>query len=188
MKIVSIILYLFSFYTTSFTQNINYQIQEIDISNVELKNHLINFIESIEDEQFKSGKGYIDVIIDHCYLGDTLYSYDFTIGFFNFDDIRVNNYPTYYTFIKDRIVLFYYPTISDIVTISQASLDSFHKIIEPFLAEREELLWLDEKGDTIKYDPNFRPNQIVKVGATTLLKLYYFKDGSYKKEILVEGY
>lgn len=172
----------FSFCSHIYAQDNTYlKIQQTEIGDTLLKSQIEKYIQAqtFIDTTFKV-RGYIEVFISNKeYKGlKTQVSYRIIKDFLNFDDLNNDlRFPLFYSWVKNRIVLFYSDEIRNTLNLkySTDSKRAFQKIIEPFLFPGEDV-YLTIDGVT-KKGTNFRPNEIFMFGGPSV-RIYKLYDNS----------
>lgn len=158
-------------------QSGTFDIQEIVIQDTFLREQIAYFIDEQlqKNEDFRQGLGYVKISKKAGYQDDTLYSYLIYDQYPSYDKDYLT-FPTCYAQVKGRLVLFDTEVVtSELVQYSKKSKRRFRKKLEPFLPPKEHLLVKDEAGNIKIDDPNFRPDEMVKLHGYGRL-LYVFRD------------
>lgn len=169
------ILFFFSLINNSYSQNL--KIQEIKLTNSVLENEIINFID-IRKQEYPKFKdiGYIKVTLDY-YKNNSNQkelSYIFSIKD-QYTLLKNNsNYPLFFTYINNKIVLLYTNKFNDNneVKISKRSKKRLARKIKQNLGKTERLVAFNSKGEKVIDDKDFNPNESFNIHGGIKLKIY----------------
>ena len=147
-------LFCFLFSSSFCQQDSGLMIQYLKLEDTVMLRHLNTFIDykNETDSAFKSGTGYVVIFVSryqqkHNQIGnyniiDTVYKFSIDI-----DDVILYRkssdfaYPLYYSFVKNKLIMFHVDNIPNIITrvhFTEASKASFRKILTPFLRSSEQ--------------------------------------------------
>lgn len=171
------ILILFFFIQLNHLYSQNLKIQEIKFANSILQKEIINFIDKRKKEypKFKD-IGYIKVTLnyykDNAKQKELSYIYSFKDQYITLNNN--SNYPLFFTYINNKIVLLYTNKFNDDnkINLSKKSKKKLAKKIKKSLGKTERLVVFNSKGEKIIDDKNFNPNESFNIHGGVELKIY----------------
>lgn len=166
MKYLLLILSTISLSTNAFCQNNKHvSIQYISLNDSvlvkEIKSTIGEETSSNDPEHlFENGFGYINVYINSFINSDTIYSFYILPSFHYIKKNAHNNeYPCFYTYILNKLVLIYIKTLNDSIISLDYSLRSkarLRKKISSFLEEATDRTFYDSSNHKVFRDKHFR--------------------------------
>jgi hypothetical protein len=153
------------------------KIQETTLTHHTLKNEIANFINKKKQEypKFKN-VGYVTVLLEYYNKNATQkeVSYIFSIKDQYISLKENSNYPLFFTFINNKIVLLYTNTAANNnkVKLSKRSKKRLAKKIKKSLGTTERLIVLNPRGKKIIDDNHFNPHESFNIHGGITLKIY----------------
>ena len=178
MNFLKILIFLF-FIQQSFSYSQSFKIQKIELDSSVLKKEITNYINKQKrvSSKFKNF-GYIIVKLDFYSSNSNTkpkaLSHAYSIKYQYAPLKKESNYPFFFTFINDKIVLLYINKLSgnNQSLICKKSKKRLARKVKKTLGKTERLLALNEKGEKIIDDKNFNPNESFNIHGGIYLKIY----------------
>ncbi|WP_289021959.1 hypothetical protein [uncultured Salegentibacter sp.] len=176
MRYFKVLIFLF-FIQLSHSYAQNLKIQEINLSNNVLENEIINFIDNKKQEYTNFNDfGYIKVTLDYynSQANQKELSHIFSIKDQYIPLKTEANYPLFFTYIDDKIVLLYtneFRLINEI-KFSKRSKRKLEKKVNKSLGKTEHVIAYNSKGEKVIDDKDFNPNESFNIHGGIKLKIY----------------
>ncbi|RAV27385.1 hypothetical protein [Sinomicrobium soli] len=172
------------FCLSSYSQTID--IKEINVGDSILKEQIKAYIvDTKKRNTLFSQRGYIEVRLlysNNEAIKDQLkISYKIKDQYYNVHVRRPSEFPIFYGYISDKLVLFYdlIPGLISTSDISKRSRRRLSKRIKPYLKEREHIIAKDSEGNVIINDRDF-VDETYNIHGGIILKIY--NDGKWEVE------